>query len=237
MVHAPSIYQLFEHSVPAIAQSIAVALLVSLLIAWRVGASVSAEGLVPDARFSLRNVFEIIFEYICRLAEDSIGHDWKRYMPLIGTLGLFILIGNLLNIVPGLGAPTGFIETNLAWAIVCVLTSEIASMRVHGFVGWAKHLAPGPWWLSPLIFPIELFSHLIRFFSLTIRLTANMFADHTLLSMFLGGLGLASAVGSVISLLFPWIVVGLGLFVCFVQAFIFTFLTILYIGMGTEEAH
>ena len=64
-----------------------------------------------------------------------------------------------------------------------------------------------------------------------------MFADHTLLSMFLGGLGLASAVGSVISLLFPWIVLGLGLFVCFVQAFIFTFLTILYIGMGTEEAH
>jgi F-type H+-transporting ATPase subunit a len=237
MVHAPSIYQVFEHAVPAIAQAIAVAALLTLLVAWRVGASVGAEGLVPDARFSLRNGIEIIFEYICRLAEDSIGHDWKRYMPLIGTLGLFILIGNLLNIVPGLGAPTGFIETNLAWAIVCVLTSEIASIRVHGVGGWLQHLAPGPWWLAPLIFPIELFSHLIRFFSLTIRLTANMFADHTLLSVFLSGLGLASAVGYAISVIFPWIVLGLGLFVCFVQAFIFTFLTILYIGMGTEEAH
>ena len=231
MVHAPSIYQAFEHVVPAIAQAIAVATVLTLLVAWRVGASVSAEGLVPDARFSLRNVIEMIFEYICRLAEDSIGHDWKRYMPLIGTLGLFILIGNLLNIVPGLGAPTGFIETNLAWAIVCVLTSEIASIRVHGLGGWLAHMAPGPWWLAPLIFPIELFSHLIRFFSLTIRLTANMFADHTLLSMFLGGFGAAVAI------FFPWIVLGLGLFVCFVQAFIFTFLTILYIGMGTEEAH
>jgi len=231
VAHAPTIYQLFEHAVPAIAQSIGVALVLTLLVAWRVGASVSAEGLVPDARFSLRNVFEIIFEYICRLAEDSIGHDWKRYMPLIGTLGLFILIGNLLNIVPGLGAPTGFIETNLAWAIVCVLTSEIASIRVHGLGGWLAHMAPGPWWLAPLIFPIELFSHLIRFFSLTIRLTANMFADHTLLSMFLGGFG------AFVAILFPWIVLGLGLFVCFVQAFIFTFLTILYIGMGTEEAH
>lgn len=237
MVHAPSIYQVFEHAVPAIAQSIGLAMLLTLLVAWRVGASVSAEGLVPDARFSLRNIFELIFEYICRLAEDSIGHDWKQFMPLIGTLGLFILIGNLLNIVPGLGAPTGFIETNLAWAIVCVLTSEIASIRVHGIGGWMKHLAPGPWWLAPLIFPIELFSHLIRFFSLTIRLTANMFADHTLLTVFLSGLGLVSAVGYAISLVFPWIVLGLGLFVCFVQAFIFTFLTILYIGMGTEEAH
>lgn len=231
MVHAPSIYQVFEHAVPAIAQSIGLAMLLTLLVAWRVGASVSAEGLVPDARFSLRNIFELIFEYICRLAEDSIGHDWKRFMPLIGTLGLFILIGNLLNIIPGLGAPTGFIETNLAWAIVCVLTSEIASIRVHGVGGWLKHMAPGPWWLAPLIFPIELFSHLIRFFSLTIRLTANMFADHTLLSMFLGGFG------AFVAIFFPWIVLGLGLFVCFVQAFIFTFLTILYIGMGTEEAH
>ena len=63
-----------------------------------------------------------------------------------------------------------------------------------------------------------------------------MFADHTLLAMFLSGLGLASAIGSR-SRLFPWIVLALGLFVCFVQAFIFTFLTMLYIGMGTEEAH
>jgi len=231
MVHAPTLYQLFEHSVPQIAQAIGLAALLTLLVAWRVGASVRAEGLVPDARFSLRNVLEMIFEYIARLAEDSIGHDWKRFMPLIGTLGLFILIGNLLNIVPALGAPTGFIETNLAWAIVCVLTSEIASIRVHGLGGWLAHMAPGPWWLAPLIFPIELFSHLIRFFSLTIRLTANMFADHTLLSMFIGGFGAAVAI------VFPWIVLGLGLFVCFVQAFIFTFLTILYIGMGTEEAH
>ena len=91
-------------------------------------------------------------------------------------------------------------------------------------------MAPGPIWMAPLMLPIELFSHLIRFVSLTIRLTANMFADHTLAAIFIG-------FGGVISVFVPWIVLGLGVFICFVQAFIFTFLTMLYIGMGLEEAH
>ena len=98
-------------------------------------------------------------------------------------------------------------------------------------VGWLAHMAPGPWWLAPLIFPIELFSHLVRYVSLTIRLTANMFADHTLLAIFLGGFGV------IVATVFPWMILALGLFVCFVQAFIFTFLTMLYIGMGIEESH
>jgi F-type H+-transporting ATPase subunit a len=229
MVHAPSIFDSFGAF--AIAPAIGFAVLTTLLIAWRVGAAVGPDSLIPDARFSLRNVVEVLFEGVCGLAEDVIGHDWKSYMPLIATLGLFILIGNLMNLIPGLGAPTGFIETNLSWAILSVLTAEVASIRIHGFGGWLKHLAPGPWWLAPLILPIELFSHLVRFFSLTIRLTANMFADHTLLSMFLGAFPI------VVAVLVPWVVLGLGLFVCFVQAFIFTFLTMLYIGMGIEESH
>jgi F-type H+-transporting ATPase subunit a len=229
MVHPPSIFDPFGSL--AIVAAIGVAMLVTLGIAWRVGASASGDSLIPDPRLTLGNFVEVLFEGICSLAEDVMGHEWKSYMPFIGTLGLFILVGNLMNLIPGMGAPTGFIETNLSWAILSVTTAEIATMRVHGIVGWFKHLAPGPWWLSPLILPIELFSHLVRYFSLTIRLTANMFADHTLLSMFLGGFG------AVVAVLVPWVVLGLGLFVCFVQAFIFTFLTMLYIGMGIEESH
>ncbi len=230
MGHPPSIYDALEPAISVIVQSVFATILLVLLLAWRVRSQLGPNAVVPDGRFTLRNFFEVMFEGIASLAHDTIGHDWKKYMPLLATLGTFILIGNLMGLVPGLGGPTSFVETNLSWAIIAVLTSEAASIRVHGIGGWIKHMCPGPIWLAPLMFVIEMFSHVVRFFSLTIRLTANMFADHTLAAIFLG-------FGGVISLFVPWLVLGLGVFVCFVQAFIFTFLTMLYIGMGTEEAH
>jgi F-type H+-transporting ATPase subunit a len=229
--HAPSIFDLLAPVIPKTIQTVVAALLVVVLLAWRVGATAGVDALIPDARFSLRNAIEVMFEGICGLAEEIMGHDWKKFMPFIGTLGFFILVSNLMGLVPGLGGPTSYVETNLAWAILAVTTGEVATIRVQGFVGWAKHMAPGPIWLAPLLFPIELFSHLVRYASLTIRLTANMFADHTLLAIFLSGFG------TIIAVAFPWVILGLGVFVCFVQAFIFTFLAMLYIGMGIEEAH
>lgn len=230
MTHPPSIYDALDPAVSVIMQSVLAAILLVLLLAWRVRAQLGPDAVIPDGRFSLRNFFEVMFEGIASLAEETIGHDWKKYMPLLATLGTFILIGNLMGMVPGLGGPTSFVETNLSWAIISVLTSEAMSIRVHGFAGWIKHFCPGPIWLAPLMFPIEFFSHVVRFVSLTIRLTANMFADHTLVGIFIG-------FGGVVSMFVPWMVLGLGLFVCFVQAFLFTFLTMLYIGMGTEESH
>ena len=229
MGHPPSIYD-FLPAASVVIQSVVATMLLVLLLAWRVRSQLGPNAVIPDASFSLRNFFEVMFEGIASLAHDALGHDWKKYMPLLATLGTFILIGNLMGMVPGLGGPTSFVETNLSWAIIAVLTSEAATIRVHGVGCWIKHMCPGPIWLAPLMFPVELFSHLVRFASLTIRLTANMFADHTLTAIFLG-------FGGVVALAVPWLVMGLGVFVCFVQAFIFTFLTMLYIGMGIEEAH
>jgi F-type H+-transporting ATPase subunit a len=205
MSHAPSIYDLFP-AASVVIQSVVATMLLVLLLAWRVRSQLGPNAVVPDASFSLRNFFEVMFEGIASLAHDALGHDWKKYMPLLATLGTFILVGNLMGMVPGLGGPTSFVETNLSWAIIAVLTSEAATIRVHGFGGWIKHMCPGPIWLAPLMFPVELFSHLVRF-------------------------------AGVVALAVPWLVMGLGVFVCFVQAFIFTFLTMLYIGMGIEEAH
>ena len=230
MSHPPSVFDAFEASVPVLFQSVIAGMLIVLLIAWRVRSSLGANAVIPDARFSVRNFFEVIFEGIASLAHDAIGHEWRTYMPLLATLGTFILIGNLMGIVPGLGGPTSYVETNLSWAIVSVVTAEAAAIRANGFGGWIKHMTPGPIWMAPLMLPIEIFSHLIRFVSLTVRLTANMFADHTLAAIFIG-------FGGVISVFVPWIVLGLGVFICFVQAFVFTFLTMLYIGMGLEESH
>src|SRR5512137_2892745 len=99
MGHAPSIYDVYAGSVSLPVQTLIAAVLVVLLISWRVGATLGPEALIPDARFSLRNIIEIFFEGICGLAKQVMGHDWKKYMPFIGTLGLFILVSNLMGIV------------------------------------------------------------------------------------------------------------------------------------------
>lgn len=160
---------------------------------------------------------------------EVLGPSWAKYLPLVGTLGLFILVANLMGLVPGLGGPTSYIETNLAWAMISFAIAEYVSVREQGLVNYLKHLAGPVLFLAPIMFLVEIVSHLARLVSLTLRLTGNMFADHTLVAVFLGF--------GVINLFIPWIFMGLGLFVAFLQAFIFTYLTIIYIGQALEAAH
>jgi F-type H+-transporting ATPase subunit a len=188
----------------------------------------STDGIVPDERLTLRNCLELLLEGVVSLMRQVIGPDWPRWMPLVGTLGFFILISNLMGLVPFATNPTSFIETNLAWALIAFVTYHYAGISHHG-AHYIKHFFPGPPWLWPLMFVVELISHLARILSLTIRLTANMFADHTLIAVFLSF--------PIVSLFVPWLFLGLGLFVAFLQAFIFMFLTMMYIGQAIEEAH
>jgi F-type H+-transporting ATPase subunit a len=234
MVHAPSIYDWLGSSahIPTEIQSLVLASLVVLLIAALVSTglrSAAESGLIPDEKITLRNLLELLMEGVVSLARGIIGEHWARYMPLIGTLGFFILVSNLMGLIPGLGGPTAFFETNLAWALVAFIVSEVAGFMEHGPVNYLKHFASGPWWIAWFIFLVEVFSHLVRVFSLTLRLTANMFADHTLLAIAL--------VLPFVSWFLPWAVLGLGVFVAVVQAFIFAFLTMIYIGLAVEHAH
>jgi F-type H+-transporting ATPase subunit a len=229
MIHPPSIYDSLH--LPAELQSLVLGVVVVLLVAVLVrrGLARAADGgLIPDERITLRNLLEVLLEGVAGLARGVLGENWARYMPLLGTMGFFILVSNLMGLVPGLGGPTSYIETNLAWALIAFVVSEAVGLIEHG-PGYIKHFMPGPWWISWFLLPIELFSHLVRVVSLTIRLTANMFADHTLLAVFLA----FPFVGWFV----PSAVMGLGLFVAFVQAFIFTFLTMIYIGLALEHAH
>jgi len=230
MVHAPSIYDALH--IPIEIQSLVLASLSVLLIAAgvRFGLARAAEGgVIPDARVTLRNLLEVLLEGVASLARGTIGENWARYMPLLGTLGFFILVSNLMGLIPGFGGPTSFIETNLAWALVAFVVSEGVGIREVGLRNYLAHFASGPWWIAWFILVIEVFSHFVRVVSLTIRLTANMFADHTLL-----GIALAFPV---VSWFIPWAVLGLGVFVSLIQAFIFTFLTMIYIGLALEAAH
>lgn len=231
VTHPPTLYDVFARLLPVGLQALAAcALLVMLLAFWVRRDLRKSDGVIPDERLTVRNVCELLLEGVVSLMRQTIGPEWPRFVPLVGTLGLFILISNLMGLVPGLTGPTSFIETNVSWAVLSFVTYNYAGIRHHGPGPYLSHFAGPVWWLAPLILPIELFSHLVRIMSLTIRLTANMFADHTLVALFLSfGLGL--------NFLTPWVFMGLGVFIAFLQAFIFTFLTIVYIGLALEESH
>ncbi len=216
--------------IPAPVATVALTLILVLLASWAIRGSVARdEGVVPSEKFTFRNVMEILCEGMVDQMRQTIGPDWPRFAPLVLTLGFFILVSNLMGLVPGLTGPTGFIDTNLAWAGLSFVTYNVAGLQKHG-VAYLKHfLGPIPW-LAPLMLPIELVSHAARLLSLTVRLTANMFADHTLVAIFL-------SFPAVIAVAVPWLVMGLGLFVAFLQAFIFAYLTVVYIGLAVEDHH
>ena len=229
--HPPLIFEILEHAIPIGLQALAACTLVVLLLAlWIRKDLATSDGVIPSEKLTPRNFLELLLEGLVSLMRQTIGPEWPRFVPLVGTLGLFILISNLMGLIPGFTGPTSYVETNLSWAVLSFVAYNYAGMKHHGVGRYLAHFAGPIWWLAPLMFPIEIFSHVVRIMSLTIRLTANMFADHTLVALFLSfGLGL--------NFIIPWVFMGLGVFVSFLQAFIFSFLTIVYIGLALEEAH
>jgi F-type H+-transporting ATPase subunit a len=201
----------------------------------------------------VQNLMEVVLEQILGLIDDVMGHEGRRYLPLIATLGLFILTANLMGIVPGATGPTANLNTTAACALIVFITYHIIGIRKQGLVHYLKHfMGPVPA-LAPLMVPIELISHLARPLSLTLRLFGNMFGGHILLAIifFLMGLdGLigwalsGSAAGAVVGGLGGVIMIAftvgflypLKLLVAVLQAFIFVMLTMLYISGAIEEA-
>ena len=229
MPHVPSIFDWLEPFVATNRATVVLnVVLVGVVVLLIQREMRRDDSVIPSERLTVRNFFELLLEGIVGQMRTTIGPEWHRFAPVVGTLGLFILISNLLGLVPGLTGPTSFIETNLAWALLSFVTYNMAGIQHHGFGYVKQFLGPVPW-LAPLMFPIELISHLSRIMSLTVRLTANMFADHTLVAIFLSF--------PLVQIFVPWLMMGLGLFVAFLQAFIFAYLTTVYIGMALQEEH
>ncbi len=201
-----------------------------------------------------QNVMEVVLEQFTQLIDDVMGHEGRRYLPLIASLGLFILVGNLVGLVPGFAGPTANLNTTAACALIVFFSYHWIGVRKHGALTYLKHfMGPVPLALKPLMFVIELISHLARPLSLTLRLFGNMVGGHILLAIifFLMGLqGLigwalsgsvaGAAIGGLGSLVMVAFTVGflypLKLLVSLLQAFIFVMLTMLYISGAIEEA-
>ncbi len=200
-----------------------------------------------------QNFMEVVLEQFVNELDETIGHGGRRYLPLIATLGLFILTSNLMGLVPGLIAPTANLNTTAACALIVFFTYHWIGVRKQGLVPYLKHFAgPVPTALKPLMFVIEIISHCARPLSLSLRLFGNMMAGHILLAIFFFMMGLDGMLGWALSGSLGGILVGapaaailvafvigfllpLKILVALIQTFIFCKLAMLYIAAAVEE--
>ncbi|MFA4915403.1 MAG: F0F1 ATP synthase subunit A [Syntrophales bacterium] len=186
----------------------------------------SPNPLIPKENITFQNFFELVVQAALGIMKEIIGPTAESYFPLIGSLFVFILFSNLLGVIPGFLPPTSNIYTNAACAIIVFLYYNYQGFKVHG-IGYLKQFAGPLIYIAPLMFVIELLSHLFRPFSLAVRLFGNIFGDHTVLAIFSG----------LVPLVVPVIFLVLGLAVALIQAFIFAALSTVYIGLAVSHEH
>lgn len=195
---------------------------------------------IPESGLSPRNVFEILVESLWGMVEGILGpKEVANFFPLIATCFIYILTTNLLGLLPGFPPPTEDISNNAAMAIVVFVVFNYAGLSRNG-MAYLKHLGGPIWWMFPFMFLLEGLGLFIRPVSLTVRLTANIFADHQVAHAFqtIGGKLLGEGVvADVIAALLPVPLYALGVFVCLIQAFVFSLLATIYIGLSTADMH
>ena len=174
-----------------------------------------------------QHIAELIHEAIGEQAEQVIGHGYNRYQAYVTCIFLFVLINNLLGLIPGIIAPTTSIMVTLGLASVTFIYYTFNGLREQGPIGYLKHFAGPVWWMSWLIFPIELISDVARIMSLSVRLYANMFAGDLVTLVFF----------SLVPVGIPVIFLGLHIFVSLIQAFVFMLLTMIYLSLATAHEH
>ena len=202
-------------------QLVVMALLLGFFIHSRIVLSVTKPGTV-------QHTAEVVHEFVTNQAKQVIGHEYERYMPYVTTILLFTVVCNCFGLLPGFETPTSDPVVPLAIALLTFVYYNWHGLRVHGPVGYFKHFLGPIWWIAPLMFPIEIISHLARIMSLTIRLYANMLASDLLTLAFF----------SLIPPIIPVIFLALHFGVSLIQAYIFMLLTMIYLSIAvTHEEH
>ncbi len=202
------------------------------VVAWFIVVLSTVVFVPMSRRFSIdepgwvQQMLEIGVESINAMLDGFIGPGARKYFPVLGGFAFFILSSNLITNVPGFQPPTGDLNTTVALGVMSFLFYNYLGIRAQGF-GYAKQFIGDPWYMAPLMIPIEVLSHLSRPLSLSIRLFGNIFAEHTLAGVFfiLLPFGL------------PLVFAPLGVFVAFMQTFVFVMLSMVYIAGALEHGH
>jgi F-type H+-transporting ATPase subunit a len=174
----------------------------------------------------MQNVMETILGAFENLLLDTMGPHGKKFFPLIATLGLYILTSNLIGIIPGFDSPTNNMNTTASMALTVFFMTHIVGVGIHGFKYLKQFMGP-VWWMTPLMLPIELISHLSRPLSLTMRLFGNIAGEDIVLGVVL----------ALVPLLIPLPVFALMIFTSLIQTLVFMLLAMMYIAGAMEEGH
>ena len=201
-------------------QAVVAVILVAMFTLLRPKLSVDRPG-------KLQHLVEVLYGFIRGEADSVVGHGSQRYVAFFATLFFFILFSNLLGVIPTFESPTMFPYVPAGCAIATFIFYNIQGVREQGAGKYLAHFAGPVPLMAPLMAPIELISHCARPLSLTIRLFANMYAGEQVTMVFLG----------LTYFVAPAVFMGLHVFVSFLQAYVFTLLTMVYVGQAVEHAH
>jgi F-type H+-transporting ATPase subunit a len=174
-----------------------------------------------------QNFFEIVISGMEEFMVEITGEEGRSFFPLIATVFIYIATCNLLGLIPGFYPPTASINTTASCAITVVVFTHILGVKYHG-VKYIKHFLGPIWWLIPIILPIEIIGHLARILSLSFRLFGNITGHELVLAILFMLAGAFFA---------PLPIMAMGIFVAFVQAFVFFLLSVMYFAGAMEEAH
>jgi F-type H+-transporting ATPase subunit a len=185
------------------------------------------EAVVPERKLSIRTLLEILVESLYNLMKEMMGAKRaKRYLPLIGTCGVFIFFSNIISLLPGFSAPTSSLNITFGCALIVFIAYNYYGFKENG-VGYLKHFTGPVWWLAWLIGPIEIISNVIRPITLAVRLFLNMAVDHLVLGL----------VVAMVPLIVPLPLMMLGTLVAVVQTLVFCLLSSIYVSLATEHDH
>ncbi len=202
-----------------------------VMYAWCVMVILALCSYLATRRLSLypgrmQNVMEVIVSGFDGLLTETMGPHGRKFFPLIATLGLYILSSNLIGLIPGFESPTANLNTTVSMAVVVFVMTHIVGIRVHG-MKYVKQFMGPVWWLTPLMMPIEIISHLSRPLSLSVRLFGNIMGEDIVLAVVL----------LLVPLLVPLPVFALMIFTSVIQTLVFMLLAMMYIAGAMEEHH
>lgn len=182
-------------------------------------------GVVPDKNITISGIFDFFGETFVAFQDSVLGKENRKFLPLTATVFLYVFVLNIIGLVPGVPAATTSLWTTLPVALLIFISFNYYGIKEHGLVNYMKHFAGPVWWLAWFILPLELFGTVLRILTLHLRLYWNINADHIVLGI----------MSDLVPFVVPIVFYALGTFVCFMQAFVPTVLTMIYIMLATQH--